>query len=98
LQPCSVRTASAERTLRIERDSQSGKTTIRLIGRFQSEHIGELKKQLQTPGPRCVLDLEEVTLVDVDVVQFLGICEAEGVEIVHCSQYIREWMSRERQP
>ena len=93
--PCGL--SQAERTLKIERDSQSGKTIIRLIGRFQSDHIGELKKQLQAPGPRCVLDLEEVTLVDVDVVRFLGICEAEGVEIVRCSQYIREWMSRERQ-
>ena len=83
--------------MKIERDSQSGTTTIRLIGRFQSEHIGELEKQLQAPGPRCVLDLEEVTLVDVDVVRFLGICEAKGVEIMRCSQYIREWMSRERQ-
>jgi len=83
--------------LKIERDSQSGKTTVRLIGRFQSEHIGELEKQLQAPGPRCVLDLREVTLVDVDVVRFLGVCEVEGVEIVHCPQYIREWVVRERE-
>jgi hypothetical protein len=83
--------------LKIERDLQSGKTTIRLIGRFQSEHIGELEKQLQAPGLRCVLDLKEVTLVDLDVVRFLGICEAEGVEIVRCSQYIREWIVRERE-
>ena len=87
----------AERTLKIERDWQSGTTTIRLIGRFQSEHIGELEKQLQAPGPRCVLDLKEVTLVDVEVVRFLVISETEGVEIVRCSQYIREWMTRERQ-
>ena len=83
--------------MKIERESQSGKTRIRLIGRFQSEHIGELEKQLQAPEPRCVLDLKEVTLVDVDVVRFLGVCEVEGVEIVHCSQYIREWMVRERE-
>jgi len=83
--------------LKIERDSQSGRTTIRLIGRFHSEHIGEREKQLQAPGPRCVLDLKEVTLVDVEVVRFLGRSEVEGVEIVRCSQYIREWMTRERQ-
>ncbi len=83
--------------MKIERDRQSGKTTVRLIGRFQSEHIGELEKQLQAPGPRCVLDLKEVTLVDVLVVRFLSTCEAHGVGIVHCSQYIREWMARERE-
>jgi len=82
--------------VRIEKDSHGGKTTIRLIGRFQSEHIGELKKQLQENGPQLVLDLKEVTLVDVDVVRFLGECKAEDVKIVHCAQYIRKWMHRER--
>jgi hypothetical protein len=81
--------------LKIERDSSGGKTTIRLIGRFQSEHIEDLKKQLQGEGPLWVLDLEELTLVDVEVVGFLRACEAEGVEILRCSPYIREWMLRE---
>jgi hypothetical protein len=40
--------------------------------------------------------LEEVTLVDVEVVRFLGMCEANGVELVHCSPYIREWIRREQ--
>ena len=68
-----------------------------MIGRFQSEHIRELEKQFEASGPLFVLDLKEVTLVDVDVVRFLGACEADGMKIVHCSQYIREWMSRERE-
>ena len=83
-------------TLRIEKDSQRGRTTIRLIGHFQSEHIEELQKQLRQNGPRFVLDLTELTLVDVDVVRFLGTCEAGGVELVNCSPYIREWMDQER--
>jgi len=82
--------------VRIEKDSHGGKTTIRLIGRFQSEHIGELKKQLQKNGTQLVLDLKEVTLVNVDVVRFLGECKAEDVKIVHCAQYIRKWMHRKR--
>ncbi len=82
--------------MKIERDSSDGKTTIRLIGRFQSEHIEDLKRQLQGNGPLWVLDLEELTLVDVEVVGFLRACEAEGVEILHCPPYIREWMLRER--
>jgi hypothetical protein len=44
------------------------------------------------------LDLKEVTVVDVEVVRFLGECKADGVKIVHCSQYIRKWMARERRP
>jgi hypothetical protein len=45
-----------------------------------------------------VLDLEEVTLVDLDVVRFLGAREAEGVELVNCSPCIRDWIFRERNP
>ncbi len=83
-------------TLRIERDSHRETTRIHLIGRFQSEHIRELEKQFEECGPRFVLDLKEVTLVDVEVVRFLGACETDGMKIEHCSQYIREWIVRER--
>ena len=81
--------------MKIENDSSGGKTTIRLIGRFQSEHIEDLKKELQGNGSPFVLDLGEVTLVDVETVGFLTACEAEGAKIVHCLPYIREWMLRE---
>jgi len=84
--------------MKIEKDAQGGKTTIRLCGHLQSEHVGELNKQLQGTGPRFVLDLKEVTIVDVEVVRFLGACKANGVKIVHCPQYIRRWMARERKP
>jgi anti-anti-sigma regulatory factor len=83
-------------TLRIEKQSQRGKTTIRLIGHFQLEHVEELQKQLEQNGAQFVLDLTELTLVDIDIVRFLGTCEASGVELVNCSPYIREWMNQER--
>jgi hypothetical protein len=83
-------------TFKIQKDSDGQSTTIRLIGRIQSEHLDELKAQITGIGPRIVLDLDEVTLVDVDVIRFLGVCEDEGIEVVHCSPYIREWMHRER--
>jgi hypothetical protein len=70
-------------------------TTVHLIGHFQSEHIGELKNQLRHNGPRFVFDLKELTLVDADVVRFLGVCEVDGVRIVNCSSYIREWIRQE---
>jgi hypothetical protein len=37
------------------------------------------------------------TVVDVEVVRFLGACEANGVKILHCPRYIRGWMNRERE-
>jgi hypothetical protein len=82
-------------TLRIERDSDGNSTNIRLIGGIRSEHLQELKEQLASTGARVVLDLDEVTSVDLDVVRFLGACEAEGAEVLHCAPYIREWMFRE---
>jgi hypothetical protein len=43
-----------------------------------------------------VLDLEDVTLVDVPAVRFLSFCETEGIALLHCAPYIRQWMDRER--
>jgi anti-anti-sigma regulatory factor len=77
-------------------DSQGGRTMIRLIGHFRVEHIEELQKQFRQKGPRFVLDLTELTLVDVDVIRFLGTCEAGGAEVINCAPYIREWMNQER--
>jgi hypothetical protein len=55
-----------------------------------------LNKLIGNAEPRVVkLDLNEVTLVDVDVVRFLGGQERRGVELGKCSPYIREWIQRE---
>ncbi len=83
-------------TLRIEKSSEGQRTTVRLIGQIQSEHLEALGEQIRSSGPRTVLDLDEVILVDVDVVRFLGRCEKEGAELLHCPPYIREWISREQ--
>ena len=82
-------------TLKIEKYTDGDKTTIRLIGRMQAEHLEELEKQIRESGPAITLDLEEVTLVDVEVVRFLGTCEARGATL-NCSPYIRDWIGKER--
>jgi ABC-type transporter Mla MlaB component len=83
-------------TWRIERVSAQGRTILRLSGRIQSEYLAELKTQIEGSEPHSALDLEEVTLVDVGVVRFLLVCEESGIELLHCSPYIRQWMVRER--
>ena len=83
-------------TLRIERVLDGKHTSIRLIGRMCSEHLGELKSLIEDSTPAVALDLDEITLVDVDAVNFLRKCEAEGIELRHCSPYICEWMDREQ--
>jgi len=83
-------------TFKIETKSEGQRTTIRLIGQFNSEHIEELKAEMKGRESLIALDLDEVSLVDVGVVRFLGACEGKGTRVVNCSPYIREWISRER--
>jgi anti-anti-sigma regulatory factor len=83
-------------TLRIEKYSDRGSTTIRLIGRMQAEHLSEVERQIDASGPNVALDLEEVTLVDVEVVRFLGICQTRGIDVLNCSPYISDWIFKER--
>jgi len=83
-------------TLRIEQSSDRGHTTIRLIGRMQAEHVAEVEKQIDVSGPTVTLDLEDVTLVDVQVVRFLGACETRGIALRNGPPYISDWIARER--
>ena len=89
-------------TGKIERHTDGHHTTLRLIGHLQAVHLETLQAQLESHGPRTVLDLDEVTLVDVEVVRFLGTCEMtcemKGTALLHGPPYIREWISREQQP
>lgn len=82
-------------TLRIEKAADKYKTIIRLSGRMQSEHLEELQMQVNGEQLPIALDLEGVTLVDIEVVRFLNTCQNSGVALLHCRPYIREWMSRE---
>jgi anti-anti-sigma regulatory factor len=83
-------------TLRIEQSSDRGHTTIRLIGRMQVDHVAEVQKQIEASGPTVTLDLEDVTLVDVQAVRFLGACATGGIELRNGSPYINDWIARER--
>ena len=82
--------------LRIEKESDGHTTTLGLIGRIQSANIGNIRAQMDDNSVRLLLDLGEVTLVDVEVVRFLSDCEDGGVVLVHCPPYVREWILRER--
>jgi hypothetical protein len=82
--------------LRIEKDSDGCVTTLRLSGRIQSDRIACIRSAMNPGCARRILDLTEVTLIDVAVVRFLIRCEDEGVELAKCPPYVREWMRRER--
>ena len=82
--------------LRIEKDSDGGITKLVLSGRIQSSHIDFIRSAMTDRRGCTILDLSEVTLVDVGVVRFLIRCENEGIELIQCPPYVREWILRER--
>ena len=80
-------------TLKIE--SIEGR--IRLSGEFRSEHLDQVKAEIDRRGSPVVLDLEELTSVDVNGIRFLNACEAKGISVSHCSPYVKASMSAERE-
>jgi len=82
--------------LRIERNSRQCAATLRLSGRIQSDRIACIRSAMNDGCALKILDLSEVTLVDIDVVRFLIRCEDDGIDLVQCPPYVREWMVRER--
>jgi hypothetical protein len=82
--------------LRIEKDSDGSITKLTLIGRIQSNHIAFVRSAINDGCERTILDLSQVTLVDLRVIRFLVSCEDSGVELVQCPPYVREWILRER--
>jgi anti-anti-sigma regulatory factor len=78
----------------------NGEVVFTVSGRLGAENLAELKTQFssEASGRRIVLDLRELTLVDQDAVSFLVRCEAENIQLKNCPAYIREWITRERDP
>jgi hypothetical protein len=83
-------------TLRIETAPDHQRTIVKLIGRIQTEHLSELCAQLGPIGGNIVLDLGDVSLVNLDVVQFLRTCESQGTQLLNCPAYVRKWIDSER--
>ena len=83
-------------TLRIEKSFEGIKTIFRVSGGIASEQLEELKAEMAGEGAAAVLDLEHLTLVDLEGVRFLSDCEGHGIELLHCPLYIREWIAREQ--
>ena len=82
--------------LRIEKQADGCVTRLRLSGRIQSDNIAAVQSAMNEGCADRILDLSEVTLVDLVVVRFLISCEDDGVALVQCPPYIHEWILRER--
>jgi hypothetical protein len=83
-------------TLKIESAFDGKTATLRLSGRIEGDHIAAIQDEVKRYHPRLAFNLGEATLVDREIVCFLAAQEEEGVELVECPRYIREWIARER--
>ena len=85
---------SISKMLKIRRSEETGLAVLALIGRIDQEHVSEVERALRAEADICkvMLDLEELRLVDRAAVQFLGACEASGIQLKNCPPYIREWI------
>ena len=81
-------------TLKIERTGNR----IRLSGEFRSEHLDQVKTEIELCESPPVLDLKELDLIDVEAIHFLSACEAKDITLMHCEPYIKRWMFREQRP
>jgi hypothetical protein len=91
---CSIELAL---TFKIEKNSGVDRLIIRLIGELDAECLPELEAQIGSDGRSIELEMDEVTLVDVDVVRFFIGCKVRGIQLRGCPAYIREWIRREQE-
>lgn len=82
--------------LRIEKDSTACVTRLLLSGRIQLDGIECIRSAMDGGCAHKVLDLSDVTLVDLAAVRFLSGCEEEGVQLTGCPPYVRQWILCER--
>jgi hypothetical protein len=83
--------------LRIQRSSNEV-VVFSLSGRIEAEDVEELQRliDLEAAGLDIAFDLQDVTLVDRDSVQFLVHCESQGIRLENCPAYVRGWVAAER--
>jgi hypothetical protein len=69
---------------------------------MSDESLPELKSLIASEPnvSGIVLDLKDVTLVDREVVHFLGQCETGKIILKNCPAYIRDWIdgNQKRKP
>jgi hypothetical protein len=81
--------------LRIEKRSESSDAVSYAISGRLREDLSDLEATVKGEQRRVTLDLREVTIVSREAVVFLGHCERNGVVLVNCPGYVREWIDQE---
>ena len=84
---------------KIERAVEDGIVVFKVSGRMQGELLAELEKAFagETKTPAVAVDMQGVRLADQETVRFLAMYEAQGVRLLNCPGYVREWIVRMRE-
>ena len=81
---------------RIKKYCEGPSSRVKLAGQIQAHSIDAIKSVMSDADQPKILDLSEVTLVDISVVGFLIDCEDAGIRLIWCPAWVGEWMIRER--
>ena len=84
-------------TLKLKRICEKGGTRIRLSGELRYSHLVDVRAEIEQVGQAVTLDIDEVEVVDIDGIRLLNEYQDQGIQVVNCSPYIREWMLQEKQ-
>ena len=84
--------------MRIQKLQDEEEVTLTLSGGLTDGYVAELERFVDAEAgeQRLVLNLKEVTHVTRDGVRLLAQLEISGAHILACPEYLREWISRER--
>jgi len=66
-------------TWKIDKYSDGQRTTILLIGRMREQHLRDVQILIAESKPTIIVDPEELMLMNLEAVRFLGRCQNEGV-------------------
>jgi acylglycerol lipase len=84
-------------TFRVQRASSDDIVVLMLSGDLVGDHAADLQAVVDAERDQpLVLDLKEAAVVDRAGVLLLAQSESEGVTLMNCPGYVREWIERER--
>ena len=83
-------------TLKIEQTTKDSETIFTLVGRITSPDVQQLKAEIAEARNRVTLDLEQVSLVDLDAIHFLAAVEQQGIHLRRLPLYVRAWILQEK--
>jgi hypothetical protein len=82
--------------LRIQRTEQGDTVVLTLSGALADQYLAELERVVAAETGALALELGGLTRVSRDAVKRLAVLEAAGTRLLGTPEYLRQWISKER--